>query len=51
VAQYVYNIIDADGIRLPSVRRAFRRDTDGHPLPGLVMVSIDISNVGFSQLR
>jgi hypothetical protein len=51
VAQYVYNIIDADGIRLPSVRRAFRRDAEGHPLPGLVMVSIDISNVRFNQLR
>ncbi|GAB2630021.1 hypothetical protein ABI214_23160 [Prescottella soli] len=47
VAQYVYNIIEADGIRLPSARRAFRRDEQGRAWPGLVMVSIDISNVRF----
>jgi hypothetical protein len=47
-AQYVYGIVDADGIRLPTVRRAFRRDAQDRPLPGLVMVSIDISDVRFS---
>jgi hypothetical protein len=34
-------------IRLPSVRHAFRRDAEGRPHPGLLMVSIDISNVHF----
>ncbi|MER6465237.1 hypothetical protein ACWC4D_31500 [Streptomyces sp. NPDC001288] len=28
-AQYVHDIVEADGIRLPSVRRAYRRDSSG----------------------
>ncbi|MGX5185456.1 hypothetical protein ACWKT5_22200 [Streptomyces avermitilis] len=47
-AQYVYDYAEADGIVLPTKRRAYRRDTDGRPLLEQVMVSIDLSNVHFS---
>ncbi|WP_093498551.1 hypothetical protein [Streptomyces sp. Ag109_O5-10] len=48
-AQYVYDIVEADGIRLPSVRRAFRRDSSGRAWPGLLMVAIDVRDVHFVQ--
>lgn len=47
-AQYVYDYVEADGIKLPTKRRAYRRDTAGRPLVGQVMVSIDLSDVHFS---
>ncbi|MFF3000790.1 hypothetical protein ACFVTC_40585 [Streptomyces sp. NPDC057950] len=47
-AQYVHNLAEADGIVLPTRRRAYRRDTDGRPLLEQVMVSIDLSDVHFS---
>ncbi|MGW3631732.1 hypothetical protein ACWD7F_16450 [Streptomyces sp. NPDC005122] len=47
-AQYVYDHAEADGIVLPTRRRAYRRDTDGRPLLEQVMVSIDLSDVHFS---
>jgi len=43
--QYVYNMVEADGIRLPSKRRAYRCGADGRLLPDELMVSIDISDV------
>jgi hypothetical protein len=43
--QYVYDIVEADGIRLPSKRRAYRCDADSRLLPDELMVSIDISDV------
>ncbi|MGZ4583649.1 MAG: hypothetical protein ACXVYI_04710 [Mycobacterium sp.] len=43
--QYVYDIIEADGIKLPSKRRAYRCDADGRLLPDELMVSIDVSDV------
>jgi hypothetical protein len=43
--QYVYDIVEADGIRLPSKRRAYRCDAEGRLLPDELMVSIDISDV------
>jgi hypothetical protein len=43
--QYVYDIVEADGIRLPSKRRAYRCDADGRLLPDELMVSIDISDI------
>ncbi|MFJ8153624.1 hypothetical protein [Streptomyces sp. NPDC094468] len=46
-AQYVHEIIEAGGIRLPSVRRAFRRDSSGRAWPGLLMVAIDVAEVRF----
>jgi hypothetical protein len=39
----------ADGIRLPSTRRAYTRRTDFRPKLDPLMVSIDISDVRFSQ--
>ncbi|MER5410067.1 hypothetical protein [Streptomyces sp. NPDC002769] len=47
-AQYVHDHTEADGIVLPTRRRAYRRDSDGRPLLGQVMVSIDLSDVHFS---
>jgi len=47
-AQLVYDYIDADGIRLPSRRRAYTRGTDSQPRLDPLMVSIDVSDVHFS---
>jgi hypothetical protein len=45
--QYVYDIVDADGIRLPSKRRAYRADGQGNAIPDQLMVSIDLSDISF----
>lgn len=47
-AQYVYDYVEADGIALPTRRRAYRRDTDDQPILDEVMVSIDLSSIHFS---
>jgi hypothetical protein len=47
-AQLVYDYIEADGIRLPSERRAYTRGSDSRPILDPLMVSIDISEVQFS---
>lgn len=47
-SQLVHDYIIADGIRLPSKRRAYMRRPDHRPDPGSLMVSIDISDVRFS---
>jgi hypothetical protein len=44
----VYDYIEADGIRLPSRRRAYTRGTDFRPRFDPLMVSIDVSDVRFS---
>jgi hypothetical protein len=46
-AQLVYDYIEADGIRLPSRRRAYIRGTDSRPRLDSLLVSIDISDVRF----
>ncbi len=43
--QYVYDMVEADGIKLPSRRRAYRCDTDGRLLADELMVSIDVSDI------
>jgi hypothetical protein len=43
--QYVYDIVEAEGIKLPSKRRAYRCDESGRPLPDELMVSIDVSDI------
>ncbi|MEU0805296.1 hypothetical protein [Streptomyces sp. NPDC005970] len=48
-AQYVYDCVEADGIVLPTKRRAYRRDTHGRPIMTQLMVSIDLSEVTFSR--
>jgi hypothetical protein len=39
--------IEADGIRLPSKRRAYTRGPDRRPITDMLMVSIDFSEVAF----
>ena len=47
-AQIVHDYIEADGIRLPSKRRAYLRGPDHRPNLDLLLVSIDISDVRFT---
>lgn len=46
-AQYVDRIIEVDGIRFPTRRRAYRADGDGRPLFDQLMVAIDLSDIRF----
>ena len=46
-AQLTSDYITANGIRLPAKRRAYPRGADRRPILDLLMVSIDISEVGF----
>ncbi|MEU6651746.1 hypothetical protein ABZ904_20430 [Streptomyces sp. NPDC046900] len=46
-AHYMYDIAEADGIRLPTKRRAYRRGPDGRPLRDHLMVGIDLSDVHY----
>jgi hypothetical protein len=39
--------VTADGVRLPTKRRAYTRGPDRRPIPEMLMVSIDISEVQF----
>jgi hypothetical protein len=43
--QYVYDMVEADGIRLPSKRRAYRCDAGGRLMADELMVSIDVRDV------
>jgi hypothetical protein len=43
--QYVYDIVEADGIKLPSKRRAYRCDANGELIADELMVSIDVSDI------
>lgn len=45
--QYLNDIIEAEGIKLPSKRRAYRADAHGDAIADQLMVSIDVSEVGF----
>ena len=47
-AQRFYDYNEADGIRLPTRRRAFLRGTDDRVIEDPLMVSIDLSNVRFA---
>ena len=47
-AQLMHDYLEADGIRLPSRRRAYLRGTDSRPSLDPLLVSIDISDVRFS---
>lgn len=44
-AQYVYDLVEVDGFRFPTRRRAYRRDDAGFAVRDEVMVSIDLSNL------
>jgi len=45
--QYVSELVEANGIRVPTKRRAYRCDEAGRPIPSDLMVSIDLSDVHF----
>ncbi|WP_315834360.1 hypothetical protein [Bradyrhizobium prioriisuperbiae] len=47
-AQYVDDTVDADGIRVQTRRRAYRRGPDGRALTDVVMVAIDLSDISFT---
>lgn len=47
-AHYVSDYRDFEGIKIPTRRRAYRRNTDGTPIQDGVIVAIDIGNVRFS---
>jgi hypothetical protein len=43
--QYLSDMLESDGIKLPSKRRAYRCDADGRLMPDELMVAIDVSDV------
>jgi hypothetical protein len=45
--QYVSDIVEADGIKLPSKRRAYLADGQGKAIPDQLMVAIDLSEIRF----
>lgn len=48
-SQLVSDRTVADGIRLPTKRRAFTQEPDRRPIVEMLMVSIDVSDVTFSS--
>ena len=44
IAQYVHDIIEADGFRFPSKRRAYPRGPGSKAIRDLLLISIDLSN-------
>jgi hypothetical protein len=47
-AQLTTQYASSGGIRFPTRRRAYTRSPDGRPVPEMLMVNIDLSNVQFS---
>ncbi|MGY4256743.1 hypothetical protein ACVI1L_003811 [Bradyrhizobium sp. USDA 4516] len=47
-AHFTSNYLDFEGIKIPTRRRAYVRNTDGTPIQDGVAVAIDISNIRFS---
>jgi hypothetical protein len=47
-AQLTSDYTEADGIRLPTRRRAYLRGPDRRPIRDLLVVSIDIADVRFA---
>jgi hypothetical protein len=48
-AQLTSDYVEANGIRLPTKRRAYTRGPDRRPILEMLMVSIDISDVSFTN--
>jgi hypothetical protein len=44
-AQYLHDIVEVDGLRFPTKRRAYARGPELKPLRDLLMVAIDLSNL------
>jgi hypothetical protein len=51
VAQYVSDIVEADGIRFPSKRRAYLRAPNLKAVRDLLLISIDISDIRVEYQR
>ena len=49
VAQYVDDLVEANGFRFPSKRRAYVRSPGGKPIHDLLLISIDISDYHVEQ--
>jgi hypothetical protein len=47
-AQYVGDYVEADGLRMPGKRRAYRRGPDGQADTGALLVAIDITDIVYS---
>lgn len=47
--QYMYGIVEADGIRMPAKRRAYRADEKGDAIGDQLMVAIDFSDISFER--
>jgi hypothetical protein len=47
-AHYTSDYRDFDGIKIPTKRRAYRRNADGTPIQDGIVVAIDISNIRLS---
>lgn len=47
-AQYVYDLVESDGIVVPTKRLAYRRGADRRAITEQVMVSIDLGDLRFS---
>ena len=47
-AQLMLEYTEANGVRLPSRRRAYTRGPDRRPILDMLMVSMEISDVAFS---
>jgi hypothetical protein len=45
--QYMSGIIEAEGIKMPAKRRAYRADDHGKAIPDQLMVAIDVIDVSF----
>ena len=46
--QYVHDMVEADGIKFPTKRRAYRCDADGRLMADELMVSIDVGDIHLS---
>ena len=47
-AQYLGDYLEADGLRMPGKRRAYRLGPDGQADMGALLVAIDLSDIGYS---
>jgi hypothetical protein len=47
--QYVSDIVEADGIKFPSKRRAYRANAQGNAIPDQLMVEIDLSDISLDR--
>jgi len=46
---YAYDYRDIDGIKVPTQRRIYGDDGEGHRIPNPVLISIDISEMEFVE--